>query len=67
MNISPFVRRIIIAIIVCAIVVFLIGKIVAAFLPGLFTAAQLNLIDICVWILGLLYVVFGDSWFVVKS
>lgn len=63
MNISGYPKRIIIAILVCAILVFLLAKIVEAFLPGVFSAAQMNLIQICIWIAGFLYVIWGETWF----
>lgn len=63
MDLKGLPKRIIIAVIVCAIAVFLFGKIVAAFLPGVFTPAQINLIDICIWIAGAVYVVFGNKLF----
>ncbi len=63
MNLSAYVKRAIYAIIGAVIIVFVLNKVVEAFVPGLFTAAQLNLIDILIYIVAFLYVIFGETWF----
>ena len=63
MNIGGYALRIIYAIIACVLVVFLFGALITAFLPGAFSDAQIRLIDICIWIVGFCYVVWGETWF----
>ncbi len=63
MNLSGFAKRIIFAIIFCVLAVYLFGQIVMAFVPGAFTPAQIHLVDICIFILGFCYVIWGESWF----
>ncbi len=63
MNVSPYVKRAIYAIIACVIIVFVLNAVVKAFVPGLFTASQLSLIDTLIYILGFCYVIWGETWF----
>ncbi len=63
MNISGYAKRLIYALIACVLLVFLFGQIVTAFVPGAFTAQQIHLIDICIFIIGFCYVIWGETWF----
>ena len=63
MDLRGIAIRAIIAIIVCVLLVFVFGAIVTAFIPGAFTAAQIHLIDILIYVAGFVYVVFGSGWF----
>jgi len=61
MSISGIIFRAIIAVIVCFILVALIHAAAAAFASGVFSPAALHFIDLCIFLLGLLYVIFGTT------
>jgi hypothetical protein len=63
MNLAGYAKRAIFALIACVLLVFVFGAIVNAFIPGTFSASQIRLIDILIYIVGFCYVVFGESWF----
>ena len=67
MNISGYAKRAIFALIACVVLVYLFGMAVAAFLPGVFTPAQIHLIDVLIFVVGFCYVIWGDSWFTPKA
>lgn len=61
MNLKGIAIRAIIALIMCVLLVYVFGAIVEAFVPGAFSAAQIHLIDILIYIAGFIYVIFG-TW-----
>jgi hypothetical protein len=63
MNPSGYIKRTIYAIIACVIVVFVLNGAVAAFAPTLFTTAQLSFVDVLIFLLGLCYVIWGETLF----
>lgn len=63
MNISGYIFRAIIAIVVCVILVALLAAGLKAFAPTLFDAAQLGFLDLCIYALGVCYVIWGEAWF----
>ncbi len=63
MNPASYVKRVIYAILACAIIVFVLNGAVQAFAPELLSKAQIHFIDVLIGILGLCYVVWGDSLF----
>lgn len=66
MNVSGYAKRLIYALIACVLIVYLFGQVVAAFVPGAFTPVQIHLIDICIFIIGFCYVIWGETWFTAR-